>query len=187
VADAHPLRRLTPADLVQVLSVYRDAVLHLARDHYTPIQIEAWSSFPGRSGEVRAALARGYGLASCAAGDSGTIEAFGLLDPIDRLSLLYCRARSGRQGRGAALLRALEAEARRRRCRRLRTEASRLSRPLLERHGWWVEAEEEVIFAGAGFRRWRMIKDLSAPREAEHGSHGGRTAAAFSGQGPPAQ
>jgi hypothetical protein len=43
----------------------------------------------------------------------------------------------------------------------LRTEASQLSRPLLERRGWRIEAEEEVLFAGVSFRRWRMIKALA--------------------------
>lgn len=187
MAVTHPLRPLRPADLEQVITVYRDAVLHQARGLYTPVQIEAWASFAGRSEEVRAALGRGVGFASCVAGDPGRIEAFGLLDPIDRLSLLYCRSRSARQGRGTSLLRALEAEARRHQCRRLRTEASRLSRPLLEREGWCVEAEEEVIFAGTGFRRWRMIKELSGPSGAEHGSHGGRTAEAVPGEGAPAE
>jgi len=52
---------------------------------------------------------------------------------------------------------------------RLRTEASQLSRPLLERRGWRVEAEETVLFAGAWFQRWRMIRELPA----RQGSSGG--------------
>jgi len=42
----------------------------------------------------------------------------------------------------------------------LRTEASQLSKPLLLRHGWQVEAEETVPYAGELFTRWRMIKSL---------------------------
>ena len=44
--------------------------------------------------------------------------------------------------------------------KRLRTEASQLSRPLLERRGWQVDAEETVILGGVSFLRWRMGKDL---------------------------
>jgi putative acetyltransferase len=154
------LRRLQACDLDQVVEVYRDAVISQGRGLYTNRQIEAWSEHAAHHRGVREALQRGYGMASCADHDGGIIEAFGLLDPIDRLSLLYCRGRSCRQGRASALLQVLENRALHCGCRRLRTEASQLSRPLLERVGWRIEAEEEVIFAGVGFRRWRMIKNL---------------------------
>jgi GNAT superfamily N-acetyltransferase len=99
-------------------------------------------------------------LVSCANDDDTIIEAFALLDPVDRLALLYCRGRSSRQGRAGALLEALEQHARSRGVGRLRTEASQLSRPLLERRGWVVDAEETVILGGVSFLRWRMGKDL---------------------------
>lgn len=154
------LRRLQPCDHDQVVEVYRDAVISQARGLYTGSQISAWSEHAGRHLGLREALQRGYGMASCSEEDGSIIEAFALLDPIDRLSLLYCRGRSCRQGRATSLLRAVEHRARVCGCRQLRTEASQLSRPLLEREGWWIEAEEEVIFAGVAFRRWRMIKPL---------------------------
>ena len=90
-------------------------------------------------------------------------EAFALLDPSDRLSLLYCRGRSCRQGRARALLGAVEAAAAANGVQRLRTEASQFSRPLLERQGWLVEAAEEVCLAGVAFERWRMTKSLAPP------------------------
>jgi GNAT superfamily N-acetyltransferase len=154
------LRLLQPSDVEPVLQVYREAVISQAAGLYTPRQIEAWAAHAQRSDAVRTALLRGHGLVSCAAEAVGSIEAFALLDPIDRLSLLYCRGRSSRRGHGRALVSALEEHARRRGGSRLRTEASQLSRPLLERLGWWVEAEETVTFAGEAFVRWRMIKDL---------------------------
>jgi putative acetyltransferase len=154
------LRRLKPSDFLQVVAVYRDAVMSQAQGLYSQVQIEAWAENAGRDDGLRNALQRGYGLASCAGRDSSTIEAFALLDPIDRLSLLYCRGRASRQGRATALLHAIEDRARQHGCACLRTEASQLSRPLLEREGWRVDAEEEVIFAGVRFLRWRMIKEL---------------------------
>ena len=154
------LRQLQPSDFHQVVGVYRDAVMSQAQGLYSQVQIEAWAENAGRDDGLRNALQRGYGLASCAGRDSSTIEAFALLDPIDRLSLLYCRGRASRQGRATALLRAIEDRARQQGCACLRTEASQLSRPLLEREGWRVDAEEEVIFAGVRFLRWRMSKDL---------------------------
>lgn len=153
------LRPLLPRDLAELVEVYRDAVSGQAAGLYSPAQIQAWAGHARQDPGVATALARGFGLVSC---DplSGAIEAFGLLDPIDRLSLLYCRTRSCRQGRGRQLVTALADEARRRGCRQLRTEASQLSRPLLERLGWQVECEERVLFAGEWFLRWRMIRSL---------------------------
>lgn len=147
------------ADAEQVAEVYRDAVLSQAGGLYTPEQIEAWSSHPRHSEELRQALERGFGLVSCASA-GGSIEAFGLLDPLDRLSLLYCRGRSSRQGRASALLRALEEQARSSGVAELRTEASQLSRPLLERLGWQMEAEETALYDGVAFVRWRMRRSL---------------------------
>ena len=157
----HELRRLTADDLPQLVAVYSDAVISQASAHYTPEQIQAWAEHGGRDPGLHQALEQGYGMASCAAHDARIVEAFALLHPDDRLALLYCRGRSCRQGRSTALLQALEASARDRGCRQLRTEASQLSRPLLLRLGWQVEAEEEVIFAGELFRRWRMIRPLN--------------------------
>ncbi len=155
------LRRLEPRDFQQVVAVYHDAVISQAQGLYSQAQIEAWAENAGRDDGLLDALRRGYGLASCAGNDWNTIEAFALLDPIDRLSLLYSRGRASRQGRATVLLRAIEIKARQHHCPRLRTEASQLSRPLLEREGWRVDDEEEVIFANERFRRWRMIKDLN--------------------------
>ncbi len=154
------LRALRAEDDEQVIEVYRDAVLSQAGDLYSPAQIEAWAHHADRDPGFRSILRRGVGLVSCSEADDRSIEAFALLDPLDRLSLLYCRGRAARQGRATGLVRTLEDHARRAGCLRLRTEASFLSRPLLERLGWGVEAEEEVILAGENFRRWRMIRDL---------------------------
>jgi hypothetical protein len=164
------LRVLHPGDLDQVAAVYRDAVISQAQGLYSPVQIAAWSNHATTGNGIEEALQRGYGLASCgqhgehsqASGESGSavIEAFGLLDPVDRLSLLYCRGRSCRQGRSSAILQALELYARQQGCHQWRTEASQLSKPLLLRLGWCIDAEETVIFAGEPFQRWRMIKIL---------------------------
>jgi GNAT superfamily N-acetyltransferase len=151
------------------VDVFRDAVLSQASGLYTPAQIEAWAHHPARTGALREPLRQGFGLASTT-GAAGGIEAFGLLHPQDRLALLYCRGRACRQGRASAILSALEEHARLRGQGRLRTEASQLSRPLLERRGWRVEAEETALYGGAWFRRWRMIRLLDSPAPADgHG------------------
>jgi hypothetical protein len=170
------LRPLTPADHDALVAVYRDAVLSQTAGLYSPAQITAWAHHAARSGALLEPLRGGYGLASLGAREADAdrfaedrpragspIEAFGILHPPDRLALLYCRGRSCRQGRSSAILQALERYACGQGISQLRTEASQLSRPLLMRHGWQVEEEERVLFAGAWFVRWRMIKPLAHP------------------------
>jgi len=160
-APLPPLRQLVPADHDQVAEVYRDAVINQAAALYSPDQVRAWAAHGAADhGAFREPLLRGFGLVSCGGVGGGEVEAFGLLDPPDRLALLYCRSRSTRQGRATALLGALQFHARSQGYHRLRTEASQLSRPLLERQGWRVEAEETALYAGVAFQRWRMIREL---------------------------
>jgi GNAT superfamily N-acetyltransferase len=154
------LRLLGLDDHEAVLQVYHDAVISQAPGRYSAAQIQAWAGHAARDPQVRLALRRGYGLVSLHPSEAQRIEAFALLDPGDRLSLLYCRGSASRQGHGRSLVRALEHHARTAGCPRLRTEASQFSRPLLERLGWQLEAEETVLFAGEPFVRWRMIRDL---------------------------
>jgi putative acetyltransferase len=159
----HPamaMRVLQPADWAQVIEVYSDAVRALATPYYRPEQIDAWAQHPVNNPSVQDALARGHGLVATAPDHPATVEAFALLDPPDRLALLYCRSRSSRQGHGSRLVRSLENHARSLGQDRLRTEASRLSRPLLERLGWTVDGEEAILFAGEPFVRWRMSTTL---------------------------
>ncbi|MCP9774991.1 GNAT family N-acetyltransferase [Cyanobium sp. WAJ14-Wanaka] len=155
------LRTLNLNDRDEIALVYADAVRSQASALYTAEQVEAWANHAWQDGGFDQALLAGQGLASLSSATSNaSIEAFGVLDPIDRLSLLYCRGRSCRQGRSGQLLEGLGQLARKGGCRQLRTEASQLSRPLLLRQGWQVEQEEEVLFAGTAFVRWRMIKFL---------------------------
>ncbi len=155
------IRLLQSGDRDALADVYHDAVTSQAVGLYSNVQLQAWADHGWLSDAIDQALADGYGLASCCGTDQKSIEAFGILSPIDRLSLLYCRGRSCRQGRSSTILGALENHARETGCRQLRTEASQLSRPLLSRLGWQVEAQEEVRFAEVFFIRWRMIKTLT--------------------------
>ncbi|MCX5941609.1 MAG: GNAT family N-acetyltransferase [Cyanobacteria bacterium] len=153
-----PIRALTPADHSELLDIYGDAVSSQAPALYSDRQVAAWLSQVGAPGSLATALHQGSGLVSCR--ESGEIEAFAVMEPVDRLSLLYCRGRSARQGHATRLLHRLEALAASQNLRQLRTEASQFSRPLLLRRGWRVVWIEALLINGILFRRYRMTKAL---------------------------
>ncbi|MCP9886106.1 GNAT family N-acetyltransferase [Synechococcus sp. ATX 2A4] len=161
------IRRLTDEDHGAAADVYRDAVHSQAPALYSPQQVAAWAGLPLSRPEFRFTLAQGFGLVSEGEPSGSTarppIEAFAVLEPLDRVALLYCRGRSCRQGRASALLQGLEALALTAGVEALRTEASFISRPLFERQGWQVMAIEELALAGVSFRRFLMQKPLTAP------------------------
>ena len=81
-----PIRALTPADHSELVAIYGDAVSSQAPALYGDRQVRAWLSQLGGNGSLAAALSQGSGLVSCA--ESGEIEAFAVMEPADRLSLL---------------------------------------------------------------------------------------------------
>lgn len=164
--DRLHLRPYRSDDLPALLAVYGEAVRSQCQGVYSPEQVQAWARHALDSSSVAATIERGRTVVNPVGAADERIAAFAVIDPIDRLALLYCDGRWSRQGRAGALLHELEQHARSQRVKRLRTEASQLSRPLLHRCGWQVEAEETVLFAGVSFVRWRMIKPLHT---ADHG------------------
>ena len=159
---SHTLRPAEPADLAALLAVYATAVQSQCPGYYSRRQVEAWAGHGHPDGAVAATIGRGFTLVNPVAPGDARIAAFAVMDPADRLALLYCDGRWSRQGRAAALVIAMERWARQQGLRQLRTEASQLSRPLLQRLGWQIEASETVPYAGVLFERWRMIRALTA-------------------------
>ena len=144
------LRRTHSSDHRLLREIYADAIETQAVLLYTPEQIRAWAALAWLPGVLDRTLAEGHGWIS------GIDAAFAIRDPRDRLSLLYCRGREARRGHGSALLAQIENDARADGVERLRTEASQLSRPLLERRGWLVVAPETITIGGVPFERYRM-------------------------------
>ena len=146
------------SDHAEVRQVYVDAVLNLSPRIYSQAQLDAWSAVALLPGVLDETLRSGYGLVSC---NGETIEAFAVLHPVDRVALLYCRARYHRQGRGGQLLVSLEQEASRQGVKKLRSEASYISHPLFERMGWLTVEKEQLLIGGVSFERFRIAKSLA--------------------------
>lgn len=148
------MRPIRPADAPLLREIYVDAIQTQAAQAYSPEQIRAWTQLAWLPGILDRTLEEGQGWMR------GLDDGFAIRHPANRLSMLYCRGRSSRQGHGSALLQAIEGDAQQAGIRRLQTEASLLSRPMLERRGWTVIAPEPFTIAGVPFVRFKMQKAL---------------------------
>jgi putative acetyltransferase len=149
------IRKYAPRDAERLASVYRDAVSSLGPQAYSPRQIAVWAAYPEDIEEFRDRLGRGQTLVAEVAGE---ITAFGQLDPADHIAFLYCRGDQSRKGIGSAIYRALEQFAFSQGTSNLDTDASRISRPFFEKHGYCVSHIEHVVRYGVDFERFKMTK-----------------------------
>ena len=148
------MRPIQPTDSPLLREIFVDAIQSQAVETYSPEQIRAWSNLAWLPGLLDRTLEEGQGWIS------GIDDGFAIRYPANRLSMLYCRGRSSRQGHGSALLKAIEDDAKRMGVKRLQTEASLLSRPMLEKRGWTLIAPEPFTIAGVPFLRFQMEKSL---------------------------
>ena len=153
------IREYLSADAAALAELCRASARVLAAPHYTPEQIAAWSRFPENLAEFSARLARGYSLV---VREAGTFAAFGQLEPIDHIALLYTGPRFARRGHATTIYRRLEAKARAHGVRRVHTTASLLSRPLFEREGFTLTEVEHTCYHGVEFERFKMQKELQS-------------------------
>ena len=148
------MRHIQPTDSLLLREIYVDAIQTQAVQAYSPDQIRAWANLAWLPGLFDRTLEEGQGWIS------GIDDGFAIRHPANRLSMLYCRGRSSRKGHGSTLLQAIEDDAQRMGIQRLQTEASLLSRPMLEQRGWTVIAPEPFMIAGVPFIHFQMEKKL---------------------------
>ena len=149
------MRPIEPTDSRLLREIYVDAIQTQAAQAYSPDQIRAWANLAWLPGLLDRILEEGQGWIS------GIDDGFAIRYPSNRLSMLYCRGRSSRQGHGTALVQAIECDAQRMGIKRLQTEASLLSLPMLEQRGWMMLTPEPFTIAGVPFVRFQMEKTLS--------------------------
>ncbi|MBM5802450.1 MAG: GNAT family N-acetyltransferase, partial [Cyanobacteria bacterium K_DeepCast_35m_m2_023] len=105
----HELRPYRTSDLPRLLQLYQHAVQSQCPAYYSAEQVRAWAQHPWHSDGVANAINAGFTLVNPVEAGSPALAAFAVLEPSDRLSLLYCDGRWSRQGRSSSLLAALEA------------------------------------------------------------------------------
>lgn len=150
------LREAGPGDLPALADLYEASVRGLGPERYRRDQVEAWAAFAREPGFRPFVLE----ASTLVAEREGRVVGFGGLTPRGRVASLYVHPDHAGRGVGTALLDALLDLARRQAMPRLHAEASELSRPVLERAGFRLEAEERVERRGARFVRYRMVLEL---------------------------
>jgi putative acetyltransferase len=151
------VRRYTPADLVGLISLFRDTVRRINCRDYSDQQVLTWApdhidpqqwSRRFETKAVRVAELEGAAVGFVEVARDGQID------------MLYVHADHQGEGIATALLRAAEAWAQTRGLARLFTEATITARPFFERRGFRVIAPQRVIRRALEFINYRMDKVL---------------------------
>ncbi|MDR3097437.1 MAG: GNAT family N-acetyltransferase [Paraburkholderia sp.] len=146
-------------DAAALAGLFRNAILTLAAPHYDAAQRAAWAAVADDLDAFDARLARGVTLVADHAGEP---VAFGQLFPRDHVEMLYVAPGWTRRGLASALIARFEALARAARASTLDTDASALARPVFERAGFSLVAEEIVRRGSVSLPRFHLCKPLGA-------------------------
>lgn len=152
------IRAYRNEDLDAVIAVFMSAVRVVSQRDYTRAQVMAWApDHVDRTEWASRRASRPTWVAELA----GAVIGFADLEQNGHLDMMFVH--SDHQGRGvaSALLREIEAEARRRKLPRLFTEASITARPFFDRRGFSVLAQQSVVRRGQTFTNFRMEKLLA--------------------------
>jgi putative acetyltransferase len=147
------IRRFEPADLDEILRLFRDTVRTVNRRDYSAEQVAAWApDAPDRE----AWLARLAAPWTLVAPESGVIVGFGQLRPDGRVDLLYVHADHQRRGIGRLLVERMVELAQTEAMQTLTVEASITARPFFERQGFVTVTAQQVHRRGVGFVNYLM-------------------------------
>ena len=155
------IRRIRQQDHADLKNLYSESIEVQDSGLYSIKQIQAWSSKAWLPNVFSTVFEEGSGWLSF---EDQEFAAFACRYPLDRLALLYTRNKYSRRGHATRLLRQIEFDALNDGQKRLVTEASLISHPLLLKLGWQVIRREQIMIAGIGFERFRMQKLLSPPK-----------------------
>jgi len=158
ITQAVTIRRYKPEDAEAISELYRKSVTEIGIERYSKAEVDAWASYADEIEELRHRLAEGLTLiAEC----ENRMAAFGQLKPADHVEFLYTLKDFARMGIATAIYRRLEDAAIASGAKVLHTDASRVSRPLFEKMGFFlVEAVIEER-KGVKIECFSMKKELS--------------------------
>ena len=153
------IRRYRPEDAEAISDLYRKSVTEIGIERYSPAEVEAWASYADEVEELRHRLAEGLTLiAEC----RSRMAAFGQLKPANRVEFLYTLKDFSRMGIATLLYGRLEEAAIASGSRVLHTDASRISRPLFEKMGFFLV--EAVVEERKGVKLECFVMRKELPR-----------------------
>jgi putative acetyltransferase len=157
ITPAVTIRRYKPEDAEDISELYRKSVTEIGIERYSKAEVDAWSSYADEVEEIRYKLTGGLTLI---AEVGGRMAAFGQLKPANRIEFLYTLKDFSRMGIATAIYMRLEDAAIAAGAEVLHTDASRISRPLFEKMGFFlVEAVIEER-KGVKIECFSMKKEL---------------------------
>jgi putative acetyltransferase len=158
--DRQPrIRLFEPADLDEILRLFRDTVRTVNRRDYSAEQVAAWApDAPDREAWLARLSAPWTLVAEDGDAGEGAIVGFGQLRPDGRVDLLYVHAGRQRQGIGSRLLGRLveQAHDHDHALQQLSVGASLTARTFFVRHGFTAIAEQRVCRRGVEFVNFLM-------------------------------
>ncbi len=134
------IRQADQGDAERIREIFVSSIRELAKNHYSPRQIEAWSqAFTPVQVSERIRAGRVY-VAEC----DGQVAGFAEIDaPVGGVEMVYTAPEYARQGIGTALMQHIESLARESGAKSLHLRASMNAVPFYERMGF-TEVERTI-------------------------------------------
>lgn len=152
------LREATPADMPQLKELYRQTILTINAQHYTPQQVAMWASTANRTeGLARRIDEQHFYVTET---PNGIITGFGSIDNTGYLDMLFVHKDYQRQGIGLQLMAKLLAKADELQLNIVESEVSITARPLFEHFGFELVAQQIIEIDGIEFTNYKMQKSI---------------------------
>lgn len=154
------VRPYHPEDLETLVELFYETVHTINAAHYKQEQLDAWA--PAGEKEERIEKWR-HSLgqnASFVAEQKGKIVGFGDLQKDGYLNRLYVHKDHQRQGIAAALLKAIEEEAKKLVLPKIALDASLTAKPFFEKHGYRTIRQQTVLRKDAALTNFKMAKAI---------------------------
>lgn len=152
------VREYRESDARQLAELYFDSVRHGTRQHYSREQREAWAPSVPDPETMRPRL---EAMTVFVAEDDNDVVGFMTLDETGYIDLAFVRSDRIGSGIGSRLYESIEHASRDMELERLFTHASELAKPLFEKYGWVVCAQQQVERDGVMLTNYRMEKLLT--------------------------
>ena len=143
-------------DLPEMLTLFRDTILHVNLGHYTPAQVKVWSEAANNLDRWAEKISSQHVLV---AEKDNCMLGFGSLRN-DYIDLLYINKNYQGKGVASMIYEILENKARQEGMQALATDASFTAKHFFEKKGFIFVATRSYVINGVEISNCRMVKSL---------------------------